>query len=85
MRYGTIPLVRKTGGLYDTVLDMGEDNGYGITFTHASVGDVTHGIHRAIDLYENKIEFNAIRSKLMTLDFSWDQSAEQYESLYKNL
>ena len=85
MRYGTIPLVRKTGGLFDTVIDMGEENGYGITFTHAAVGDVTHAIYRAIDLYRNISLFNDMRSKVMELDFSWDQSASQYVSLYENL
>jgi len=84
MRYGTVPLVRKTGGLKDTVIDMGEKNGYGITFTHASVGDITHAIYRAVELYGQKDLFRKISKKIMDLDFSWDKSAGDYISLYNS-
>lgn len=84
MRYGTIPVVRSTGGLKDTVTDMGESDGYGITFTNASVGDITHGIYRAVGLYNQKEIFRSIRQKIMQLDFSWHRSAEEYVSLYQS-
>lgn len=84
MRYGTIPVVRSTGGLKDTVIDMGESDGYGITFTNASVGDITHGIYRAVGLYNQKEIFRSIRQKIMKLDFSWHRSAEEYVSLYQS-
>jgi starch synthase len=84
MRYGTIPVVRSTGGLKDTVLDIGEPGGYGITFNHAAVGDITHGIYRAISLYNQKEVFRRIREKIMDLDFSWHRSAEEYVSLYQS-
>jgi starch synthase len=84
MRYGTIPVVRSTGGLKDTVLDIGEPGGYGITFNHAAVGDITHGIYRAISLYNQKEVFRRIREKIMALDFSWHRSAEEYVSLYQS-
>jgi starch synthase len=84
IRYGTIPVVRSTGGLKDTVLDVGEPDGYGITFNHAAVGDITHGIYRAISLYNQKEVFRRIREKIMGLDFSWHRSAEEYVSLYQS-
>jgi starch synthase len=85
MRYGTVPVVRRTGGLRDTVIDIGEPGGYGICFNEASVGDITQAIYRAVNLYENTERFGAIRRQLMELDFSWDNSAQQYLDVYKSL
>jgi starch synthase len=84
MRYGTIPLVRRTGGLLDTVVDMGDPGGYGIAFNHTAVGDITHAIFRATEVYKEKTTFNSIRKKIMSLDFSWGKSADDYLSLYKS-
>lgn len=84
MRYGTIPVVRKTGGLRDTVVDMGEENGYGLTFMHSTVGDITQAIYRAVELYSQKQVFGNLRKKIMELDFSWDKSAEDYIRLYNS-
>lgn len=85
MRYGTIPLVRKTGGLVDTVIDFAEQSGYGITFNDASVGDISHAIYRAIDLYSQNEVFRSLQKKTMKLDFSWNHSAQQYVDLYHNM
>lgn len=85
MRYGTVPLVRKTGGLSDTVKDVGEPGGYGLTFNYASVGDITQAIYRAVDLYADEKKFNKVRQVMMGLDFSWDRSAIDYINLYKSL
>ena len=85
MRYGTVPVVRRTGGLRDTVIDIGEPGGYGISFNNASVGDITNGVYRAVELYEDQLRFDGIRRKLMELDFGWDVSAKQYIDLYKSL
>jgi starch synthase len=84
MRYGTIPLVRKTGGLNDTVKDIDENEGYGIQFSNASIGDVTHAIYRSLSLYSEKTHFDSLRKKIMQLDFSWHQSAKQYSELYQS-
>jgi starch synthase len=84
MKYGTIPVVRETGGLKDTVKDIGEHGGYGITFIHPSVGDITHAIYRATELYHQKETFNNNRKKIMELDFSWTRSANDYVNLYQS-
>jgi starch synthase len=86
LRYGTVPMVRNVGGLRDTVTDMGDWQGFGIRFDQASVGDITYSVGRAIDLYNNKHElYNWMRSHMMTIDHSWDSSAQQYIDLYKSL
>lgn len=85
LRYGTIPIVRKTGGLKDTVIDIGDPGGYGIHFYHASVGDITEGIYRAIQLYKDKERFEELKQVVMKLDFSWDRSAQAYLEVYQSL
>ena len=84
MRYGTIPLVRKTGGLKDTVIDLADKHGYGITFDNAPVGDITNAIYRALELHQEKKVFRSLRKKIMELDFTWHRSAEEYSTLYQS-
>ncbi len=83
LRYGTIPMVRRTGGLKDTVKDFGEEGGFGICFNEASVGDICYSVHRAVQLFENKEKMNEIRNHIMQIDHSWEKSAEIYINLYK--
>lgn len=85
MRYGTVPIVRRTGGLRDTVIDYGEEGGYGVCFTNASVGDITHGVYRAVELYSNSERMEDIRTQIMELDFSWDKSAFLYLDVYRSV
>jgi starch synthase len=85
MRYGTIPVVRNTGGLRDTVIDYGDRNGYGIRFNHATVGDITHGIWRAVELFQQQEKVCEIRRRMMQLDFSWESSVRRYQDLYASL
>lgn len=85
MRYGTVPMVRKTGGLIDTVKDFGEKGGYGITYNHTAVGDICHGVWRAVELYHNKKKLKKVRDTMMNLDFSWETSVQQYIDLYQSL
>lgn len=82
MRYGTIPIVRNTGGLKDTVKDFGEQHGYGICFNDASVWDITYSIHRAVELYKDTDRVAQIRRQIMQIDHSWENSAGQYINLY---
>jgi len=85
MRYGTIPVVRNTGGLRDTVVDYGDRHGYGIRFNQATVGDITHGIFRAVELYQQQEKVQEIRRRMMQLDFSWEASTRSYLDLYETL
>ena len=84
LRYGTIPIVRRTGGLNDTVKDIG-DGGFGICHVQPSVKDVTDSINRAMELYRNKKKLLEIRKKCMRIDHSWNKSAQEYLNLYKSL
>ena len=81
LRYGTIPIVRRTGGLRDTVIDFG-DNGNGICHDQASVGDICYSINRAVKLYEDKINFNKIRKIGMETDHSWERVCQEYIEIY---
>lgn len=83
LRYGTIPIVRRTGGLKDTVKDFGDPDGFGICFNTASVGDICHAVYRAIELYEQKEKMNDIIRYIMQIDHSWERSAEIYINLYR--
>jgi starch synthase len=86
LRYGTVPMVRNIGGLKDTVTDMGDWQGFGIRFDQPSVHDITYSVGRAIDLYKNKPDlYTWMRSYMMTIDHSWDSSAQQYIDLYQSL
>ena len=85
MRYGTIPVVRNTGGLKDTVIDYGEPGGYGIVFNDATVWDITYSIHRALELYKKTKRLHKIRTTIMRIDNSWQKSADSYINLYSSL
>lgn len=85
LRYGTIPIVRRTGGLKDTVKDYGDPGGYGVCFDQASVGDITHAVYRAMELYKDRDAIKSIRKRIMKIDHSWNKSAEEYISVYKSL
>ena len=87
MRFGTIPLVRETGGLKDTVTAYNyiTNEGNGFSFTNFNADDMLHVIKYANNIY---IKYKDIWQKLikknMQLDFSWNKSAKKYEKLYKN-
>ena len=85
MRYGTVPMVRRTGGLRDTVKDFGDPGGYGICYDYASVGDISHGVFRAVELFRDRKKMSNIRSHIMQLDFSWESSVKQYIKVYESL
>jgi starch synthase len=85
MRYGTVPMVRSTGGLQDTVVDMGDQGGYGIRFTHASEGDIVSSIGRAIEVFEHKTHLLWMRQTMMQINHSWEQTVQSYTGVYKSI
>jgi starch synthase len=84
LRYGTIPIVRRTGGLKDTVIDIGDD-GFGFCHNECTTHDVLHSIERAKVLFSNKKDLRKIRTQIMKLDHSWNKAAEEYVELYKSI
>lgn len=82
MRYGTIPVVRYTGGLKDTVRDI-TTGGTGINFADATADAAIHAIHRAVEIYQNEDYMKSLISANMAFDFSWEKSAENYLKMYR--
>lgn len=85
MRYGTIPIVRETGGLRDSVRDAGGENGNGFTFKTYNAHDMLDAVRRAKDYYNNREAWTQLSIDAMKNDFSWDKSAELYIGLYREL
>ena len=88
MRYGTVPIVRETGGLKDTVhaYEAWRDAGNGFTFANYSSGDMLYVIREAVQLYkENPDAFGRLRQRAMAGDFSWARSAKEYLRIYANI
>lgn len=89
MRYGTLPVVHATGGLADTVADLGEDekNGNGFVFTEYSSDSLTDAVNRAVNVFRKKNDprwENAVY-RAMTGDYSWDHAADKYLDLYERI
>lgn len=85
MRYGTVPMVRRTGGLKDTVIDFEDPGGYGICYNYTATGDITQAVWRAVELYHHRKKMNAVREKMMQLDFDWKASTGKYIEVYEQL
>lgn len=87
LRYGTIPIVRKTGGLADTVIpynpETGEGNG--IDFVNIDENDMADAIWRALEIFKDKKHFAQIKKNAMSGDYSWTQSAKKYLDLYYSI
>ena len=88
MRFGTVPVVRETGGLKDTVTPYNkyEGTGRGFTFANINAGDMTWVLREAVELYHNdKKAWRGLQKEDMTADFSWDNSAKQYLDIYQRI
>jgi starch synthase len=83
-RYGTIPIVRATGGLADTVTDVSQPNGNGIRFDHFSVDALAASFHRATAVYHHPEAMNQLRAHNMSLDYSWEKAANSYIHIYQS-
>ena len=84
LRYGTIPIVRETGGLRDSITDCGDGKGNGFTFKSYNAHDMLDSIYRALTLYYNG-DWNELVLRALNCDFSWGRSANAYIRLYKEL
>jgi len=85
LRYGTIPMVRDTGGLHDTVVDMGDPDGFGIRFLHATEEDIVYSIERAITVYQDKVHMKKMIQTAMSIDHSWESVVISYKNVYQSL
>ena len=84
-RYGTLPVVRETGGLKDSIIDCGNEGGFGFTFKTYNADDMLAAIDRALGAYANKPDLKLLRERCMTQDFTWGRSANTYIRMYKDL
>ena len=87
LRYGTVPIVRKTGGLADSVqhFDPGSGTGTGIVFEHYDAPAVSWALNTALDWFADPQEWRKIMRNAMASDFSWRQQVLKYDELYRRL
>lgn len=85
-RYGTVPVIHETGGLYDSIKDAGcEGGGNGFTFASYSAWDMLCALRNALNCYADKAAWKKLVRRVMLTDFSWDISAGKYADLYRSL
>ncbi|RJF95324.1 glycogen synthase GlgA [Noviherbaspirillum saxi] len=90
MRYGTIPIASRVGGMIDSIADGGlsgpvPDNANGILFDGETADDMSTAVSRAFELYAIPNEWHAMQRNAMSANFSWDPPAEQYMALYREI
>jgi len=87
LKYGTIPIVRSTGGLDDTIIDYSSDseNGNGFKFNNADSGDFFESVRNALKVFKNDKKWKELQRRGMEADFSWKRSAREYITLYKKM
>ncbi|HXI99651.1 MAG TPA: glycosyltransferase, partial [Micropepsaceae bacterium] len=90
MRYGTIPIVRKSGGMADTILDATPENlktgtATGFCFDTVCADELIACAHRAMGLYGQSLPWRKLQVNAMRQDFSWSKSAKLYAALYRSL
>jgi starch synthase len=90
MKYGSLPLVRRVGGLADTVIDadletLDAHSATGFVFNDFAVDDYRRAVRRAFALYRRRSDWNRVRQTGMRLAFDWASAAQQYTNLYKGL
>ena len=84
-RYGALPVVHRTGGLADTVIDCDAklQTGSGFVFDDATADDMLGAIRRGFAAFQKVDELETLQRKVMRLDHSWERSARLYERLYR--
>ena len=84
-RYGTVPIVRETGGLRDSIHDCTLGEGNGFTFVDYTADNISNAVNRALHLYYDKKNWNNLIAEVMNTDFSWNNSAAEYLKMYRSL
>jgi starch synthase len=85
LRYGTVPVVRSTGGLEDTIVELHEGQGNGFKFHGYNQWDFLDAIRRATATFQNKEQWEALMKRGMEQDFSWNRPAEEYVKVYQRV
>ncbi|MEG0832737.1 MAG: glycogen synthase GlgA [Oscillospiraceae bacterium] len=85
LRYGTVPIVRETGGLKDSITDSGDGLGNGFTFKSYNAHDMLDACLRAKATYENKEDWDMLVDRALSCDFGWSSAAKKYIELYKEI
>ncbi|MGN1347557.1 MAG: glycosyltransferase, partial [Acutalibacteraceae bacterium] len=85
LRYGTLPIVRETGGLRDSIQDSGDGKGNGFTFKSYNAHDMLGAIRRALGAYYDKEYWNTLVQRALDCDMSWGKSANEYIKMYNQL
>jgi len=85
LKYGTIPVVRATGGLDDSIDEQPNGGGNGFKFWGYSSGALLDAIHRALNTFRNKQEWTEMMKRAMAQDFSWDRPAAEYVRVYERV
>ncbi|MBQ4154139.1 MAG: glycogen synthase GlgA [Clostridia bacterium] len=85
LRYGTLPIVRETGGLKDTITDSGDGEGNGFTFATYNAHDMKDAVNRALNAFSDKEGFKQLVLRAMKCDNSWKRSAGEYLKIYKEI
>jgi len=87
MRYGTVPIVRRTGGLSDTVteFDPRTMSGTGFVFSEYTAGALTETVKRALNLYKDETRWRKVVENAMNYDSSWNRSSEEYIELFHKI
>ncbi len=85
LRYGTIPIVRSTGGLADTVIPYEKDGGTGFCFVEYSSREMIKALKQALTVYSDQARWRALVIRAMTQDWSWNRSAAEYMRLYREI
>jgi starch synthase len=88
MRYGTLPIARRVGGLADTIVDandrtMRDGTATGFTFEEATAASMVEALDRALSIYRQPVLWRKVQRTAMTRDFGWEQSARRYLEIYR--
>ena len=83
--YGTIPVVRSVGGLYDSIINYGEEGANGFRFDNYNAHELLFTLKDALKLYSDKKAWNALTATAKKSSFTWEKSAQEYISIYNNL